>query len=109
MKRIIRPQFVQRVKEPRFFALRLDREDWAYQEGYRFEVLLLDEQGGIGGLVLLNETEASTPPAEAELPVAVMKFATNQQEGSGDFVDTRGDKEMQNRDKQVPPPHPREV
>jgi hypothetical protein len=104
MRRLVRPGFVPRQKEPRFFAGRIDHEDWAWLEGDRVEVLLLDEAGQVGGLVLLNENEVTSPPAEAEVPEPLLRFAMGQPEGGGDFVDAQGDTLMQNRDKQAPSP-----
>jgi hypothetical protein len=84
-------RFVHTLREPRFFVVRLAPGRKEYENGYGFEVQLLDEAGRAGAVLYFLELHQDFRTQEYYVPATVVAAAVRQAEGKGDYVDEQGE------------------
>ena len=82
--------FVHRLREPRYFVVRMEEAHRHYAAGYRFVVQLLNDDGQGEVVLYLKGPRADYRSGSLYVPSAVIAAASRQKPGKGDYVDESG-------------------
>jgi hypothetical protein len=85
------PNFVHRLREPRYFVSQLDEHSLGYRDGYRYSVELLLEHGEAGAFVLFTGDESPLACAEYPIPEVVFRAAFGPNGYPGNYVTSSGE------------------
>ncbi|HXK59511.1 MAG TPA: hypothetical protein PLP42_06395 [Acidobacteriota bacterium] len=77
-------------RKQRYFVMHLPHDEPARQQGFVFEIQILDSRGRSEIEGYIGYEEATLEIAGHEVPGAVLAAARRQPEGKGDYVDEEG-------------------